>query len=117
MKMPTDMNNVAVQYKCGCWERVRVRFIPHTLCGKHGLAPAIVRTHEWRVRCPECTFGRWHGQDEKGARIAARNHRNNKPTHMPSVAYDRVTDDGKGTVLTWDLGKRRSKIQLRGPVI
>jgi len=29
------------------------------------------------------------------------------PTHAPSVAYDRVTWDGKGTVLRWDEGRSR----------
>ena len=84
-------------------------------CPAHAAPVDTVNTHEWRVRCPQCPYGRWHGQDKDGATAAQTRHMRAWPTHLPSVAYDKVTDDGLGTVLRWD-NARRKRGTLRGYV-
>src|SRR4030042_692363 len=106
------MNTVHVLYYCGCWERHRVDLARNTACQRHGIDAQKVNTHEWRVRCPDCRYGRWCGQDKGDALRRQRDHCARYPLHAPSVAYDRVTYDGSGSVLRWD-GKR----SRNGPAI
>lgn len=103
------MNSVHVEYACGEWFRVRVDLAQQSTCPRCGDPVKKVNTHEWRVRCPNCRYGRWCGQSQDEAERNGTNHRKQHPNHWPSVAYDRVTWDGKGTVLRWDDGsvKRR----------
>lgn len=102
------MNSVSVLLACADWVRVpleTVRQVPELSCPQHG--PQTVdsyNTHEWRVRCPapRCRYGAWYGQDEGGAIRGQARHRERHPTHMPRLAYDQVTTDGRGVLLVWD---------------
>lgn len=96
-----------MRYVCGCWQRVRIDLARGSVCETHSAAPEKVNTHEWRVRCADCRYGRWCGQSEDEARRLERQHHERHPTHFPAVAYDRVTYDGGGTILRWDNARRR----------
>lgn len=103
------MNSPQCLLSCGCWESIRldraVVYAAHD-CPRHGVVSiAKVNLYEWRVRCPDCRFGRWTGQDQDAAKHAQHRHKQAHQRHMPSVAYDRITWDGGGMVLRWD-GRR-----------
>lgn len=99
------MNSVQVLYVCGCWQAVRVDLARGSTCQQHDAVPERINTHEWRVRCPRCRYGRWCGQDKERAVRLQSGHNRAYPTHNASVAYDRITYDGGGSILRWD-GKR-----------
>src|SRR6185437_8222345 len=112
------MTSVSCLLACGCWVEKRLRAVrewPKGTCSVHGEQTVTrVNTHVWRVRChPPCRFGRWLGQDESEARRLQRRHRGSHPTHTPEVAYDQVTEDGRGTLLVWDglYAPRRPRFQ------
>ena len=103
------MNTPQCLLSCGCWTTLRldmaVLYAAHE-CPRHGAVSVVkVNAYEWRVRCPDCRYGRWCGQDQDGAKRRQRDHKRQHPLHMPSVAYDRITWDGGGSILRWD-GKR-----------
>lgn len=101
------VNRVQVLYQCGRWHPQRVDLARGSICPDEecDALPVKVNTHEWRVRCPDCRYGRWCGQSAGDALRKQTTHIKANPTHAPSVAYDKVTLDGRGTVLVWD-GKR-----------
>jgi hypothetical protein len=107
------MNTPQCLLACGCWTQVRVdlaRLYRAVACPHgHGETSIMkVNTHEWRVRCPDCRYGRWCGQDKGDAMHRQSEHKRQHPLHFPSVAFDRVTFDGGGSILRWD-GKRPRK--------
>ena len=103
------MNEAQVLYMCGCWHSVPIERARSSACPEHGQSPAKVNTHEWRVRCMQCRYGRWCGQSEDEARRLQRRHREQHPTHFANVAYDRITPDGQGTLLADPMRKRGRK--------
>lgn len=58
-----------------------------------------VHTHEWRVRCGKCRYGRWCGQSQQDARALALKHLTANPQHHCTVVFDRVTSNGKGGII------------------
>lgn len=103
------MNTPQCLLACGCWTQLPLNLAvvySATDCPHHGITSVTrVNTHEWRVRCPDCRYGRWCGQDRDEALRRQQRHKQAHHTHYPSVAYDRITWDGQGTILRWD-GKR-----------
>lgn len=100
------MNTPQCLLSCGCWQQLPLNFaVEHAAidCPRHGVVSVIrVNRYEWRVRCCDCRYGRWCGQDEDRARACATVHKRQKPQHNVAVAFDRITWDGKGTVLRMD---------------
>lgn len=100
---------IAVELECGDWSRIPV--LNHAsrsygFCKFHhalmGQRIVTKKLYEWRVKCPPpCKFGRWCGQDEQEAKRRRTAHMASRPGHFTAVAYDKVTPDGKGTVLVW----------------
>lgn len=103
------MNTPDCLLLCGCYARVpwrRAATGNGVRCVHHGQTQIVkVNTHEWRVRCLDCRYGRWCGQDEKAARAKQRTHKQAYQYHAVSVAYDRVTEDGGGTLLRYREGR------------
>jgi len=96
-----------VQLSCGCWKDLSRRLvrIPQS-CPHHGTVwVERTKTHRWHVRCLDCKYGRWFGQDEGEARAAEARHARNCPLHFVACVYDRVTVDGKGSMMR-DKGER-----------
>lgn len=48
-----------------------------------------VETREYHIKCDDCRFSRWCGQDEPGARRTAARHNAN---HVVHIDYQSVTD-------------------------
>ena len=97
------MNRVSVLYRCGHWASARVAYARASACPR--CAETIVErvnTHVWRVRCWTCRYSRWYGQDKSEAQLAVAQHFRLHPDHDPSLAYDRITDDGQGSILRSD---------------
>lgn len=100
------MNTPQCLLSCGCWVSLPLNYAvlySANECSSHGTVSVMrVNLYEWRIRCRGCRYGRWCGQDQEGARHRAAMHRAAHPDHHVAVAYDRVTWDGKGTVLRFD---------------
>ena len=96
------MNQVQVTLACSHTRRFVFGSVPGNgdmiTCRFDGDQPVTtVHTYEWHVRCHECRYSRWMGQNETEARRLHRSH-NYLTEHTVGVAYDRVTKNGKGTV-------------------
>lgn len=97
------MNTVQVRLACGC---IPKRKMPTTnmermwYCLYHGYQNVDhYFGQEWHARCtrPGCRFSRWCAQDENLAYRHQQRHKTAHPDHFVTVAYDRVTPDGKGS--------------------
>lgn len=103
------MNTPQCLLSCGCWLSLRLDYAVMYAayeCPRHGPVTIVkVNAYEWRVRCPDCRYGRWCGQDKADAERRRSAHKRQHPGHFVTVAYDRITWDGRGRILRWD-GKR-----------
>lgn len=97
------MNSPDCLLTCGHWKRIRLdnAVIGSIVdCAFDGPSTIVsVRQYEWHARCQSCRFSRWLGQDQRECERAAARHQQRYQSHQLSVAYDRITWDGGGTLL------------------
>lgn len=103
------MNKVDVQLDCKHYVQVPVNVRPswgdQLSCKYDGLREVIgVHSHSWHVRCRKCRYSRWYGQDHAGATAAQHRHKG-ELSHIVECAYDRVTEDGKGSIFRQRFGR------------
>lgn len=108
------MNTPDCLLKCGCWVRRRLdcaKYGAVDQCDTHGETSLVrINLYEYHARClyPACRYSRWFGGSQGNALQAQRRHKAQYPTHTTTVAWDRVTWDGKGSVFRDD-GARKPK--------
>jgi len=111
------MNSIQVELACGCVPKRKMstkNMQPDMYCLYHGWQPVRKKwLQEWHLRCmfETCNYSRWFGQNEKAAKRAKSKHNAAHPAHLATVAYDRVTPDGKGSTFRDMKGVRKKHLQ------
>lgn len=115
-------NRVQCQFTCGHWQVIKVTRAAVNrveLCWRCTEEKRIakVNSHEWRIKCHDCSYGRWFAQSELEARRSAARHAQSSRGHTLMVVYDKVTEDGKGTYgLEKGARRKRTRMEDAGPV-